>query len=48
MIIETTKLLKISTYAKQNNISHTYVYTLGKKGKLNVITIDGVKFVYNG
>lgn len=47
MDIDIKKLLKISNYAKKMNISHTYVYKLGEVGKVKIIIIDGIKFVYN-
>lgn len=47
MNIDIKKLLKISNYAKKMGISHTYVYKLGSIGKINIIVIDGVKFVYD-
>jgi hypothetical protein len=45
-MMDITKLVKVSNYAKQNNISHTYVYTLGKQGKIHLVVIDGVNFIY--
>jgi hypothetical protein len=40
------KLIKVSNYSKKMGISHTYVYKLGKLGKIKIIIIDGVNFVY--
>ena len=38
-------LVKVSTYAKENNISVQTVYNWMKEGRVNGNTIDGVKFV---
>jgi hypothetical protein len=46
MITDIKKLLKVSSYAKKMNVSHTHVYKLGKIGKIKIIIIDGVNFVY--
>ena len=37
--------IKISTYAKQKNVSTTAVYKWIKQGKVKVKIIDGVKFI---
>ena len=37
--------VKISTYAKMKNISSTRVYQLELLGKIEIIKIDGMKFV---
>lgn len=39
------KLVKISTYAKSNNVSATSVYNWIKSGDVCVEVIDGVKFI---
>jgi len=39
------KLIKVSTYATQNNKSTTWVYNQIKSGKLEMIVIDGIKFI---
>lgn len=38
-------LVKVSTYAKENNISVQTVYNWVKEGKLKSVVIDGVKFI---
>jgi len=45
MNIQTEKLLKISSYARKINKSVQYVYQLSNMGKIEVVVIDGVKFV---
>jgi predicted site-specific integrase-resolvase len=40
-----SKLLKVSTYARQNNVSVQTIYDKIKDGKLKVVIIDGVKFI---
>ena len=45
MIISTVNLKKVSTYAKDKNISAAWVYKLAEKGKVEIVQIDGVKFV---
>lgn len=37
--------VKVSTYAKMKNISSTRVYQLELLGKIEIIKIDGMKFV---
>ena len=44
-LIDINSLVKVKTYAHLKNISHTYVYKLAKKGQVNMIEIDGVKFI---
>tara|TARA_R110002126_G_scaffold280684_2_gene428230 strand:- start:473 stop:610 length:138 start_codon:yes stop_codon:yes gene_type:complete len=38
-------LVRISTYAKEQNISVTWVYKLEKNEEIEIVKIDGVKFV---
>lgn len=38
-------LVKVSTYAKEKDISVQTVYNWMKEGRVTGITIDGVKFV---
>ncbi len=45
MTVQTEKLLKISSYAKLIDRSVQHVYHLSNIGKIEVIEIDGVKFV---
>lgn len=40
-----TDLVKVSTYAKNNNKSTTWIYEQAKEGKIKLVIIDGVKFV---
>lgn len=40
-----TDLIKISTYAKQMGVSTTWVYKQAKQQLIEIVTIDGVKFV---
>lgn len=39
------KLIRVSTYAKQEDISVQTVYDRIKDGKLKVVIIDGIKYV---
>ncbi len=43
--METLDLIKISNYAKKIDKSVTWVYKLAKAGKIEIVEIDGVKFV---
>lgn len=45
MQVNTSNLLKVSTYAKQEGVSLTTVTNWGKQGKIKTVIIDGVKFV---
>tara|TARA_R110000803_G_scaffold208189_1_gene276710 strand:+ start:1441 stop:1587 length:147 start_codon:yes stop_codon:yes gene_type:complete len=45
MKVETEKLVKVSTYAKNENKSVTWIYKLAEDKKINIVEIDGVKFV---
>lgn len=40
-----TDLKRVSTYAREQGISTTWVYKLAEEGKLTIVEIDGVKFV---
>jgi hypothetical protein len=40
-----TDLIKISTYAKQMGVSTTWVYKQAKDQIIEIVEIDGVKFV---
>lgn len=44
-MIDITKLVKVRTYATMKNFSHTHVYYLAKNNKIEMIEIDGVKFI---
>ena len=39
------KLIRVSTYAKQEDISVQTVYDRIKDGKLKAIVIDGIKYI---
>ena len=39
------KLIRVSTYAKQEDISVQTVYDRIKDGKLKAIIIDGIKYI---
>lgn len=43
--METEMLQKISNYAKKIDKSVTWVYKLAKARKIEIVEIDGVKFV---
>ena len=43
--MNTKNLVKISTYAKTKNKSVTWIYKLAEEKKIDIIEIDGVKFV---
>lgn len=45
MIVDTKKLVKISTYAKEKNVSTTWVRKLIDDKELKLVIIDGMKFV---
>lgn len=40
-----TDLIKISTYAKQMGVSTTWIYKKAKEQSIEIVEIDGVKFV---
>ena len=39
------KLIRVSTYAKQEDVSVQTVYDRIKDGKLKAIVIDGIKYI---
>lgn len=43
--IDVTKLRTVANYAKEHDISTTWVYQLAKRGDIKIVEIDGVKFV---
>jgi hypothetical protein len=43
--IDRTKLMKISTYAKQKGLTPQRIYQMHKEKLIKIIEIDGVKFV---
>jgi len=45
MEINTKKIVRLPTYAKNKGVSRQFIYQLEEQGKLNSIEIDGVKFV---
>ena len=46
MKIDITKLKSISTYAKSKGKSPQRIYQLAEEGKVELIEIDGVKFIF--
>ena len=45
MIVETNDLTKISTYARDLKVSVTWINKLANEGKLDLIVIDGIRFI---
>lgn len=45
MVVNTEKLKTVSNYAKIINRSVVWVYELGRRESIEIIEIDGVKFV---
>jgi hypothetical protein len=45
MKMDISKLVKISTYARQINKSVQWVHKLAEQQEIKLVTIDGVKFV---
>lgn len=43
--MQTLELIRVSNYAKKIDKSVTWVYKLAKAGKIEIVEIDGVKFV---
>lgn len=43
--MQTLELIRVSNYAKKIDKSVTWVYKLAKAGKIEIVQIDGVKFV---
>ena len=43
--MDKTNLVKVSTYARENNFSVQWVYKLIEKGELKLVEIDTVKFI---
>lgn len=44
-MLDIEKLVTFSTYGKILGVSRQWIYQLAKDGKIQVIEIDGVKFV---
>lgn len=44
-MIDIEKLVTFSNYGKRMGFSRQWVYILAKEGKIQVLEIDGVKFV---
>ena len=44
-LLDATKLLTVANYAKMRGFTVPWIYTLGKRKGINIIEIDGVKFV---
>lgn len=45
MEIDTSTLRSISNYARINNVSSTCIYKLINSGKIDVVTVDGRRFI---
>ena len=45
MIVDTNKLLKVSSYATRKKKCVQYIYKLIKSKKIDSVTIDGLIFV---
>lgn len=45
-LIDITKLVKISSYALKIQKSRSWVNRLIENGKIQLVEIDGVKFIY--
>jgi hypothetical protein len=45
MKVDISRLLTVKNYAKGEGVTPSYIYKLTKEGKMNLCTIDGVKFV---
>lgn len=45
VLIDVSKLQKISNYARKIGKSVVWIYTLEKEKKIQIVKIDGVKFV---
>ena len=43
--IDRTRLKKVSTYAKEQGVDRNTIYNWGKEKTIEIIEIDGVKFV---
>lgn len=43
--IDRTKLVKVSTFARQKGLSTVQIYNWIKEGKVKQVVIDGVKFI---
>jgi len=43
--LDITKLITIANYARKINKSVVWVYKLGKEKQIDIVEIDGVKFV---
>jgi hypothetical protein len=44
--IDRTKLVKISTYAKQQGVTPQRIYQMVAEGSIKLVEIDGVKFIH--
>lgn len=45
MEVKVKNLLTIKHYALRNNVTPSYIYKLVKEQKMEIVNIDGVKFV---
>lgn len=44
--VDRTRLVKVSTYAKENGVDRQTVYLWIREGKIKTVDIDGVKFIH--
>lgn len=44
--VDRTKLRTVANYAKMKNLTPARVYQLASEKKVNMIELDGVKFIY--
>lgn len=44
-VLDIEKLVKVSTYAKHIDKSHAWVGKLAERGDINMVRIDGVRFI---
>jgi len=48
MKIDTNNVITVKTFARDNDVSTSYVYRLIREGKMNSILIDEVHFLPKG
>ena len=48
MKIDTMSLMTVKTFAKDNNVSTSYIYRLIREGRMDSIQIDEVHFITKG
>lgn len=45
MKVETNNLMSVKNYAVREGVTSSYIYKLEKQERMNLLSIDGVKFV---